>query len=1156
MGRISRHCRPRAKAQSIACAPMVRRLAGFVALAFAMATGTAQADNVSTSSGNGFARIIFVLDPVAHAKPVMSDGVLTLTFDRKIAIDPNALAQGLSAYISSVRVDPDGETFRLALAQSARLHTSASGNKIAVDLSPQTFAGTPPDLPPPPPRQATAVDVAKLAALPIRAGAYSNFTRLVFDWPKNVPYAVFPGASNITIRFEAMARPDFVSFEHVSPPWVKEAGWRIENKGTVIEFQTDSSSGYHDFRDGSKIVLDILEPKSDAAAYNPPGTEKGDKPKITKLAANNAITTAQAGAIADTAAKLKADVPPSQTATKPPAPSTQVPAAAPPTTPNSTAATATTQAPAQTETAPNTPTPAAATPAGTPPLPASANEAQAQRTHEGAIVTLPGAATRAAAVFIRNMTAWIVVDGAPTIDATHLKTSLGEFPASVDVSTGNNVTVLRLGLKQPEQIAVRADGSNLSVIVAPHATETVTAIAFLRDDADPKRPALSTLIPGATHVVPLIDPVAGDSLLVVPAGLGRATIDPHNYAEFSALPTAAGLVVTPLTDDLDVRVTQSRVTITRPNGLQLTAPSLAAADSPAALASTSDGLCFLDLASWGHAAGGNFLDAQRRLRKTLASMKPDEANRARIALARFYLGNGFGAEALGLIELTQANDPTLQGDLQLQTMRAAADFMMGRYHDAHNDIAGQAFDNNRHAAFWRGLTEAALENWDGARKAFALADPVLHRYPPEWQARARIAEATGALAAGGIETADSELQRLPQNLSKPVMLDAQLVRAQLYAQEGRTHDAMGLFEAIESGGDDRVAAEAIYDRVEAGLAAGALSQDAAISQLEMLRYRWRGDVLELKTLRKLGALYFGKQRWHDGLQILRTASQNFPSEDVARQAQDDMRDTFETLFLKGKADAMPPIAALSLFYDFIDLTPIGPNGDEMIRRMADRLVAVDLLGPAAQLLNYQVTKRLDGIARAQVATRLAMIELMDHKPKDALEALRSTRIAGLPDDINHQRSLLEARALAALKQWDQALDMIAVDEQPDTRQLRADIYWESGNWAVAGQKAEELVGNRWSDANSLSSDERREIMRAAIAYSLANDQADLERLRGHFALKMKASPDASAFAVVTQDIDSQGTAFRDQAAQIASVDTLETFMQDFRKHYDGAKTTN
>ena len=52
--------------------------------------------------------------------------------------------------------------------------------------------------------------------------------------------------------------------------------------------------------------------------------------------------------------------------------------------------------------------------------------------------------------------------------------------------------------------------------------------------------------------------------------------------------------------------------------------------------------------------------------------------------------------------------------------------------------------------------------------------------------------------------------------------------------------------------------------------------------------------------------------------------------------------------------------------------------------------------------------------------------------------------------------LLESRALAALKQWDQALDMIGTDDAPDSRRLRADIYWESGNWAVAAQKAEEL----------------------------------------------------------------------------------------------------
>ena len=82
----------------------------------------------------------------------------------------------------------------------------------------------------------------------------------------------------------------------------------------------------------------------------------------------------------------------------------------------------------------------------------------------------------------------------------------------------------------------------------------------------------------------------------------------------------------------------------------------------------------------------------------------------------------------------------------------------------------------------------------------------------------------------------------------------------------------------------------------------------------------------------------------------------------------------------------------SLFYDFRELTPIGRRGDEMIRRLADRLVSVDLLDQAAELLQHQVDHRLQGAARAQVATRLAVIYLMNRKPDRALAVLRATRI--------------------------------------------------------------------------------------------------------------------------------------------------------------------
>ena len=163
------------------------------------------------------------------------------------------------------------------------------------------------------------------------------------------------------------------------------------------------------------------------------------------------------------------------------------------------------------------------------------------------------------------------------------------------------------------------------------------------------------------------------------------------------------------------------------------------------------------------------------------------------------------------------------------------------------------------------------------------------------------------------------------------------------------------------------------------------------------------------------------------------------------------------------------------------------------------------------------------------------------------------------DDVEHLRTItrllhIADRAVAALKQWDNALDLIGVDESAATRRLRADIYWESGNWAVAGQKSEELLETRWSDAAPLSPADRADVLRMAVAYSLANDKASLTRIRERFTSKMKGTPDANAFTVLSQSIDMHGLAFRDAAAQIASVDTLESFMKDFSRRHDTVAT--
>ena len=122
----------------------------------------------------------------------------------------------------------------------------------------------------------------------------------------------------------------------------------------------------------------------------------------------------------------------------------------------------------------------------------------------------------------------------------------------------------------------------------------------------------------------------------------------------------------------------------------------------------------------------------------------------------------------------------------------------------------------------------------------------------------------------------------------------------------------------------------------------------------------------------------------------------------------------------------------------------------MVRKLVRRLVDVDLLDQAAELLKYQADNRLDGVPKAQVATDLALIYLMDKKPEQAIEAINSSRTTILPAALNAQRRLIEARAWAGVGRYDSALEILEKDASKDAQELRAEITWKQKNWAAAG----------------------------------------------------------------------------------------------------------
>src|SRR5262249_38057981 len=174
-----------------------------------------------------------------------------------------------------------------------------------------------------------------------------------------------------------------------------------------------------------------------------------------------------------------------------------------------------------------------------------------------------------------------------------------------------------------------------------------------------------------------------------------------------------------------------------------------------------------------------------------------------------------------------------------------------------------------------------------------------------------------------------------------------VLAGRLHEGLGRISDALTSYPVAMTSPDLPAAAQGRPRELLLRYSLKGITRAQLLTELESLTTIWRGDETEIEALSWLARIYTEEQRYREAFFILRTALAVHPNSPITRRIQDDATATFEKLFLGGGADTMPPIEALSLFYDFRYLTPAVRRGDVMIRRLADRLVPAARLGLAA-----------------------------------------------------------------------------------------------------------------------------------------------------------------------------------------------------------------
>ncbi|SFV30815.1 hypothetical protein SAMN05216456_1139 [Devosia crocina] len=1075
--------------------------ASVLSLSVAMAAAQEQAQFFATQE-DGFGRVVVSfpdLDEMPEYAMRMSNGVLSLDFAEPVSMVLPDVTAIMPEYLSVARIDPNGTGLRMGLRTTLNFNRTEAGTKLFIDLLPPDWQGPPPALPP----DVIAEMEQKRARVALRADQ-ARKARVVAEENPRASLRIGHNPTFLRLQFD-WTIPTAGVFEQTGEQGALDFEWPVDID--LRELETALPAEIVSVKntvtaDGSEVGLRFAKGVTPRFFATGPGQyvldidlEGRELPQIAaaSLAAGLPAVSHNEGGEVTSAARALAPL----------------------------------DAVAPSEITP--------------------------------FVTMLGSTVRVvfpfeqdtpAAVFRRGDSVWMVFDTLSGIRVPDDLKDLSVISREFVANTSGNTQVVRIDLAQDRLATLGSEGqawvlSLGDVMMAP--TEPM-ALNRRRDMRGEFEMVADVVRPGRVH--DFQDPLVGDTLKVVTAypparGITRSL----DYVDFTAMQSVHGLVVRPKAEHLEVALDNAEAVISVHDGLQVSSTDTLRQDLSSMV--PSQRASFIDFDPLVQPNPGLFSAERGKLETAAAASEGRARDAARLDLANYLTANGLAHEAIGILrvmESTVRNEDLLN---KVHLSGAVASIVAGRPRDALVHLDQAALDQDIDALFWRAIARSHNGDFRGARADAIQAYSIIDTYAP-WAREMFLLAATRAAVEE--HYADQAREMIGDvvfaSLSENQVAEFNLLSGRIAEAEGRLQSAVDTYGQVIASEQRQWRAEAVYRTLQILDQEGRLDVARGAQTLAAEALLWRGDALEASMQGMLADLYFRQGQYRQGFESVMAAVASDPESNQVQALSDRAQGMFNDLFLNGLADSVGPVEALSIYYDFQQLTPPGARGDEMIRNLARRLVRVDLLPQAAELLQYQLDNRLRGVARTQVASDLAVIYLAEHKPAEAMRVLIDTRLPDLPESLTRQRRILEARAMLDGGRDQLALDLLRDMSGQDVELMRIDAHWSAKRYAQAGQMIEALYGSSPAGV-PLAKPARMALLQAGVGYVMTNDPSGLARLRSKYADAMVASPEWPMFDYITGPVQANSTEFRQVAAQIASVDGLETFLAAYRETYEG-----
>jgi hypothetical protein len=1058
---------------------------------------------------DGFGRLVLEFSDrpdLPKYRITYDNNVLAVTFEQPVRLPLPDMAVALPDYVTVGRVDPDGRGVRFGLRRPVTIHSMEAGEKLFIVMLPAGWQGLPPSLPPrvvaelaQRAKDAEIVAEQKRRAedaktlnprATVHVGRNPTFYRLEFDWSTDTKAGFKQDGTTATINFDWPVAVDLYPLKADLPAEIRGA---VNSVGVA----------------GSSITLTLMAGVT-PRFYAPDRKHFTLDIDLTPAEVDQNRTTAEA------AAKAAEEAAAQEAAAK--------------------AANSSSIEPGQDNVMSSDYV------AGAPITPKIEEVSGTVR------VAFPFERDTAAAVFRRGNVLWMLFDTSTPINQPGQSDALSSIASAFTVTGAGETQVVRVDLATPKLATLASEGRSWVLSLGDVLLNATAPVTMTRSRDQDGHFEMSAALGKPFKVHSFRDPDVGDLLDVVTAfPPARGVVRDLSFVDFDALVSVHGLVLRPEHDDLAVTVADDHALIQAPDGLFLSDQN-----GPRALDSTASAEMRKSFIDFGALREDNPAVFSRRTEQLSdeAAMKEGQARDvARLSLAQYYVGNQFAPEAIGVLKLlgTELRSDGLKRKVRLTT--AIADVLAHRSQDALAILNNPGFADEIDAVMWRTMARADSGDFIGARADALASEGVVDSYPVWVQQKFLFRATRAALETSDVSTAQKYLKRIVfAQLSPEDVTLYQLFEGRVAEMLGQPQEALDTYGQVMAADVRPTRAEAVYRTLLILRQTGKIDLAKATQTLAAEAMLWRGNPLEVAMEKLLAELYFEHKDYRLGFETARSATAHSPESKPIDELVAETETQFADLFLNGAADQLSDLDALTLYYDFRELTPAGAKGDEMIRNLARRLVQVDLLPQAADLLQYQIDSRLKGVAQAQVAADLALIRIADRNPEGALQALNQTRMTGLAPTLDRERRILEARALIDADREDLALDLLSRLSGRDADLLRVDGYWKANNYAAASNVLETIYSADGTE--TLNQDARMNVIKAAVGLSLANDRLGLSRLRSKFSERMAQSAQWPMFDYLTSpQVSVAGEDFKAAAKAVAAIDSITGFLTSYRHLY-------